>query len=126
MVGNTLVAFSTFIIVALGIAAGFGFLIFAYWWYRVGDATPAYQSITGMFLGISVTAWVAVVGRYLYSIKSNTAYESWVHLPLWSIGPLIILIFCVRAIYKQVQRIVRTYLYLHGYLEDRRRKDRRH
>lgn len=125
MVGNTLLAFSTFIIVALGIISGFGFITFAYWWRKVGDATPAYQSITGMFLGISITAWVAVIGRYLYSNKSATAFESWVHFPLWSIGPLIVLVFCVRAIYKQIQRITKTYMYLHGYLEDRRKDNRR-
>jgi hypothetical protein len=105
--------------VANGGIALYGFIIFAWWWRRVGRASEVYQFFTYLLLAIFIVYGGNVHIRILMAIDPQRALDFSNSVPwyvrTWLEG-IVLLIIMVRM----TQRIFRTLLYKRGYFEDRR------
>lgn len=111
--------FTTTIYILIALVCGYGFHLFTWWWWRIGRATEVYGYVTGLFFSMGLTAWIGVYSRYLHTFD-EARYHAFITSWKWAIGPVMVLSVLILICIRMTTRVIRTYLYAMGYLEDRR------
>lgn len=111
---------STYLLGAILLVSIYGFVLFAWWWYRVGRATEVYAYVTGLYFTIGWAAFVAIYGRWIHANYNEVVYTSFQNSYKWYMpfGGIFLIMLIVAS--RMTRRVYRTYMYRRGFREDRR------
>jgi hypothetical protein len=104
------------------VVAGYGSILFLWWWNKIGSATDVYKFVTYLYLGITLTASIGVYARVLHTFDDRS-YHIFVGSIWWSLGPAAVLAVLFGINFRMTRRVVNAYLFAKGVRTNRRMTD---
>ncbi len=95
---------ATWVYIAAFTISGYGLILFAWWWKKMGRATEIYAYVTFLFFGIMVSAALGVYARHLHII-SEPRYNEFVTSYVWASGPLLIVLVVFVIVFRMTRRV---------------------
>jgi hypothetical protein len=111
--------FGTLSLIIPTIICLYGFILFAWWWRRIGSATEVYAYMTFLYLTATIPLGVGVWQRWLYHNQPEF-HDYYIHSNWYGIRTIPLIIALILITGRMTQRVIRTRQYEKGKKKDRR------
>lgn len=98
----------------------YGFILFLWWWIRIGSATEVYAYVCFFFGTAGVMMGFGVVSRVLHDICGYECYERFIHSRAWTLKSIPLLVVMFLIVLRMTIRVIYTFQYEKGTKRERR------
>lgn len=109
------------IMLLIGTSLGiYGFVLFLWWWIRIGAASEVYAYICFLFGAAGVMMGFGMVSRIIDDVYGHTEYYAFIHSWYWTWKSIPLLVIMFLIVVRMTIRVIRTFRYEKGSKKDRR------
>lgn len=110
---------TAWVYIIIAFVSTYGFVLFSWWWWRMGRATEIYVYLTIMFLGIGISAGIGAYSR-VWHVLSEPYYHQFIKSFWWASGPLVVLSVLIAINVRMTRRVYLSFKYKSFAKHDRR------
>jgi hypothetical protein len=103
----------------------YNFILFIWWWKKMGSVSEVYAYITILFGAGSFTFIISIIGRGIYHLSNPETYDKFIHSWLWGIRTVPVALAILLISIRMTQRVIKSRYYLKHQEKDHRKQLKR-
>lgn len=122
MISTSLLNLGTLMLILGTFLGAYGFLLFMWWWIKVGSATEVYAYVCFLFGAAALMMGFGVASRLILELYGMETYYAFIHSTPWILKSIPLLIVMFLIVLRMTVRVIRTRQFERGKKKERRKQ----